>query len=304
MEKLERLMNLIAALLHTPTPLTADEIRRRVPGYADAKATFQRAFERDKDDLREMGVPLRIETLAGRDPPEVGYRILKDEYYLPNPDLAPDELAALHLAGSAVRMDGVQGPEALWKLGGTIADPEPGAELAALPTTPALTALFGAVVDQRTASFGYRGEQRRVDPYRLDFLRGRWYLTAFDHDREEERHFRLDRIEGELTLGDPGSFERPGTTVPGLRMAPWELGEGEEITARLLVDADQAPWAVQTAGSEAVVEEREDGSVVLELPVVNRDAVRSFALTFLEHAEVLGPEELRAEFVGWLEAIS
>ena len=303
MEKLERLMNLIAALLHTPTPLTADEIQRRVPGYPDAKATFQRAFERDKDDLREMGVPLQIEPVPGRDPPEVGYRIRKDEYYLPNPDLEPDELAALHLAASAVRMDGVQGPEALWKLGGTVGEPEPGTELAALPTTPTLTALFGAVVDRRTASFGYRGEERQVDPYRLDFLRGRWYLTAFDHDRQEERHFRLDRIEGDLLVGDPGFFERPASTVPGLRMAPWELGEGEEVTARLLVDADQAPWAVQTTGPEAVVDEKPDGAIVLELPVVNRDAFRSFVLTFLDHAEVLGPPELRNEFVAWLEAL-
>src|SRR5688500_2593424 len=106
MEKLERLMNLIAARVHAPTPPPAEEARGRVPGYPDAKASFQRAFERDKDDLREMGVPLSIETLSWRDPPEPGYRIHGDEYYLANPDLEPDELAALHLAASAVRMEG------------------------------------------------------------------------------------------------------------------------------------------------------------------------------------------------------
>ena len=82
-QKLERLLNLIAALLETPRALSAEEIRARVPGYPDeAGPTFRRAFERDKDDLREMGVPLRVETVPGTDPPQTGYRIPRDEYYL------------------------------------------------------------------------------------------------------------------------------------------------------------------------------------------------------------------------------
>ena len=70
MDKLERLLNLIAALLETPRAMSAEEIHERVPGYPeDSGATFRRAFERDKDDLREMGVPLRVETVPGSDPP-------------------------------------------------------------------------------------------------------------------------------------------------------------------------------------------------------------------------------------------
>ena len=61
MDKLERLLNLTAALLHAEMPLTAEELRARVGGYPDTKATFRRAFERDKDDLRSMGMPLRVE---------------------------------------------------------------------------------------------------------------------------------------------------------------------------------------------------------------------------------------------------
>jgi predicted DNA-binding transcriptional regulator YafY len=302
--KLERLLNLTAALLETPRLLTAEEIRRRVPGYPEGTTAFRRAFERDKEDLREMGVPLLVEERPGTDPPIEGYRIPKDEYYLRDPGLAPDELAALHLAASAVRLDGLEGIEALWKLGGVVGDDGPARPaVASLPTSPALPALFAAVAERRPARFRYHGEEREVDPYRLDFARGRWYVSGYDHLREDERQFRLDRIDGPVELGEPGSYERPSTAVPGARVQPWQLGEGEPVVARLLVDADQAPWATHHVGADAVVARHGDGSVELAVPVSNRPAFRSFVLTFLDHAEVLGPPELRDEVVAWLEAM-
>src|SRR3979411_824602 len=117
-EKLERLLNLTAALLETARPLSAAEVAQRVYGYPEEKSAFRRTFERDKDDLREMGIPLVLSALTGRDPPEAGYRIPKDQYYLRDPGLEPDELAALHLAASTVRLDGIEGAGGLWKLGG------------------------------------------------------------------------------------------------------------------------------------------------------------------------------------------
>lgn len=304
MSKLERLLNLTAALLDTPRLLTAEEIRRRVPGYPDNQASFKRAFERDKDDLREMGVPIELATIAGTDPPVDGYRIPKNQYYLRDPGLEPDELAALHLAASAVRLDGLEGIEALWKLGGVVGDDGPAVPaMASLPTSPALTTLFRAVAERRPVRFGYHGEERHVDPYRLDFARGRWYLSGFDHLRADERQFRLDRIDGPVHLGEAGGYERPSTAVPGARLQPWQLGEGDAVVARLLVDADQAAWATHHVGEDAVVERRPDGAVELAVPVSNRPAFRSFVLTFLDHAEVLGPAELRDEMVAWLEAL-
>jgi predicted DNA-binding transcriptional regulator YafY len=78
------------------------------------------------------------------------------------------------------------------------------------------------------------------------------------------------------------------------------MGVDDALTARLLVDAGQAAWAAGHVGPEAVEEWRPDGSVVLAVRVTNRDAFRSFVLGFLDHAEVLGPPELRAEMVEWL----
>src|SRR3954452_13223276 len=121
-EKLERLLNLTAALLETARPLSAAEIAKRVYGYPEEKSAFRRTFERDKDDLREMGIPLVLTEIEGTDPPETGYRIPKDQYYLRDPGLEPDELAALQLAASTVRLDGIEGVGGLWKLGGQPAD--------------------------------------------------------------------------------------------------------------------------------------------------------------------------------------
>src|SRR3954468_8398679 len=96
-DRLERLLNLTAALLDATVPLSIDDVRERVPGYPEeAGETFRRAFERDKESLRHMGIPLRTQDIPGSDPPTTGYRIRRDEYALADPGLAPDELAALN----------------------------------------------------------------------------------------------------------------------------------------------------------------------------------------------------------------
>jgi proteasome accessory factor B len=304
MAKLERLLNLTAALLETERPLSADDLRRRVPGYPDGLAAFRRTFERDKEDLREMGVPLELVPLPGTDPPVDGYRIPKNEYYLDDPGLAPDELAALHLASSTVPFEGAGGLEGLWKLGGT--DPatrpaDPSTEISALPGDPRLADLFAALAARTTVSFTYNDEEREVEPQRLDFQRGRWYLTGHDRRRDDERNFRLDRMGPDISTG--ARFEPRPATEAGRRRQPWELGEGSPVTARLLVDADQAAWAVQHVGRDRVIDERPDGSVVFEIEVTSTAGFRSFVLTFLEHAEVLEPSELRADLITWLEAV-
>jgi proteasome accessory factor B len=306
-EKLERLLNLTAALLETPRPLTAAEISKRVYGYPDEKSAFRRTFERDKDDLREMGIPLVLSEITGSDPPETGYRIPKDQYYLRDPGLEPDELAALHLAASTVRLDGIEGAGGLWKLGGQPTDAaalEAGPEVTPIPVDRRLVVLWDAANERKPVTFTYREAERTVDPYRLDFQRDHWYVSGYDHLRDDERNFRVDRIEGEVIAGARHAFARPSTGVPGARVEPWQLGEGEPLIARVLVDGQQAAIAVGEAGTSALVEERDDGSVVVEMSVTNVDGFRSFVLGFLEHAEVLSPPELRDDIVDWLRTMS
>ena len=308
--RLERLLNLTAALLTAPRPLTAAEVAERVPGYPlpAGSATFKRAFERDKDSLREMGIPLVLAPVEGVDPPVEGYVIPRDQYELRDPGLDPDELAALHLAAAAVELEGLRAGSALWKLGG--APPDGGdptsatADVAPLPATPLLVPLFEAVAERTPVSFAYRGEEREVEPWRLAFRRGHGYLEGFDRGRGAERQFRLDRVEGEVALGAPGTAEQVPEPPRAGAPRPWQFGEGEAVVARLLVDADQAPWALDRLGDDVVDERRADGAIVFALPVTNREAFRSFVLGFLDHAEVLGPPELRDDVADWLRAVA
>ncbi len=303
-DKAERLLNLISTLLSTTRPLTAEELRGRVPGYPEAKLSFRRAFERDKDDLREMGVPLVLEPIEGVDPPTEGYRIDRDRYYLTDPGFEPDELAALHLARQAVRLEGLDGPDALWKLGGVVDDPADGDEaVASLPADPNLGSLFQACAERRQATFTYNDEIRHVDPHRVGFQRGHWYLTGFDHGRQDERNFRLDRIADRVELGDPGGYPRV-EAGSGLPDEPWRLGMGPEVTARLRVDADQVGWATSQLGDTTVVERHTDGSATFEVAVTNWPAFRSFVLGFLDRAEVMGPPAQRQEMVTWLSELA
>src|SRR5205823_1055862 len=117
--------------------------------------------------------PLATDVIDPEQPAVVGYRIPKDEYYLDDPGLHRDELAALHLAATAVQLEGTSGLEALWKLGGAVDAPDlPESTLAALPGTAHLAALFSAISTRRVVTFRYRGEERRVDPWRLSFRNG------------------------------------------------------------------------------------------------------------------------------------
>ncbi len=320
MNKLERLLNLTAVLLDTSRPLTAEELRQKVEGYPPAGAAFHRAFERDKDDLRVLGIPLRVERVPATDPPVDGYRIAADDYYLPDPGLDPDELAALHLASLTVRLEGFGEREALWKLGGVDGaggqEGGPDARAAGLvdgavtsiPADPALEPLFQAIAEGRVVSFGYPSrdggvEARTVEPWRLDFQRGRWYLTGWDRVRDGERNFRLDRIDSAVEqTGERSTTIAPPPPGAGPRPA-WEIGAEEPVLARLLVDASRAETATRQLGEDVVWEPGPDGGRIFSVPVVRYDAFRSFVLGFLDHAELLEPASWREDIIGWLEAI-
>jgi proteasome accessory factor B len=317
MDRLERLVNLAAALLDAQRPMRREELRIRVGGYSEDTESFRRNFERDKEVLRRMGMPVVLEPLDPRQPDgPAGYRIPRERYQLPDPGLADDELAALRLAASAVDVEGAWGRSAattaLWKLaaagetggGAPARGPALPRAAVALPAGERVATIFGAVAERQQVAFSYHGDRRVVDPWRLSFRNGQWYLAGWDHRRGGSRTFRLDRMETVPELvGEPGAFERPpgGATGPP---PPWQLGDGEAVTATLLVDAAQAAWARAAAGPDAVAESRPDGSLVLRMAVTNRAAFRSFVLGFLDHARLLGPPDLVEDVVGWLEALA
>jgi predicted DNA-binding transcriptional regulator YafY len=316
--RLERLVNLVAALIDAERPLTREQVRSRIGGYSEDPDAFHRNFERDKELLRQMGLPLVTVALDPDRPDEVGYQIPRERYELPDPGLADDELAALRLAASAVVVDGAWGRDAnargLLKLAGAAVgsgstaapDGRTGAvagTVAELPGGQAVAEVFGALADSRQVRFSYRGTARRVDPWRLSYRKGQWYLAGWDHHRAEERLYRLDRVEGPVeTVGEPGAFTRPRDAAAG-PPPPWRIGDDEVRLVELAVDAEQARWAVEAVGESAVTAREADGSVRLRMAVTNLDAFRSFVLGFLDHAEVLGPPDVRDDMVVWLEAL-
>ncbi len=303
-DRLERLVNLTATLLDTRRPLTLDELADRLePSYPEEKAARRRAFERDKETMRELGIPISVESVDAFGG-EVGYCIHPGDYYLPDLALTEAERAALHVAVSAVRLEGNDARAGLRKLGGIEGAGAP--PLAQLAVAPALADCFDAVARRRTLEFSYRGESRLLEPYGVVHRFGHWYVVGRDAQRDGPRAFRVDRIEGTPVAGDPGSFEPPADTDPAeyIRDDPLTYGDANPVTASVLVAASRAALVVDELGDDAVAERRDDGSVVVELQVVNREAFRTWVLGLLEHAEVLAPADLRADLVAWLGAIA
>lgn len=97
--KVERLVNLVIALLSTRGYITAEKIRSSVAGYSESASAeaFSRMFERDKNELRDLGIPLEVGRVSAWDACE-GYRINRDAYSLAPVDLTPDEAAAVAVA--------------------------------------------------------------------------------------------------------------------------------------------------------------------------------------------------------------
>ncbi len=301
-QRIERLVLLMDLLLDTRRSLSAQEIRAEIRGYPDNDASFKRQFERDKDELREMGVPLIVEEVPGADPPVLGYRIRKDDYELRDPGLEVDELEALNLAAAVVGFSGGLGRRAMFKLGGGAS---PVAQRAELADDPNLFTAFAAVVARQPVAFRYHEVDRVVDPHRLQFARGRWYLHGLDHHRGDRRWYRMGRIQGTVQLnGERGAFEAPQQGGSDLRLDPWALSsDAQPVVARVWFDP-VAAVGVRDDLRDAVVVSDDDRGMVVELVVHNRDGFRSWVLSYLDRAEVLGPADLRAEMISWLEGLA
>jgi len=222
----ERLVNLVICLLSTRRFLTAAQIAATVPGYEhdpedprDHEA-FQRKFERDKAELRELGVPLETGTASVFDT-ESGYRIARRDYALPDIPLAPDEAAAVGIAGRLWQHAGLAAAASsgLAKLRAAGVDVDPQATLGMEPIVtvdPAFAPLTAAARDRRAVTFDYRVPEgdgpstRRLQPWGVVCWRGRWYVVGHDLDRGAARCFRLSRVVGAVrTTGRDGAYQPP-----------------------------------------------------------------------------------------------
>ncbi len=314
MRRIERLINLIAALLESSRPLTADQIRNQIAGYDQPSSeAFRRAFERDKDALRSMGIPLEtVPTGPFGDEPD-GYTIEKEKYYLPELDLAADELAALRLAAGTLIGAGSQAEAGLLKLSVDASSGEwttPrivwGADLNA--EQPLLGPLYTAVSERHPILFEYRtgeGDARRreVEPYGLVHRRGNWYLVGRDREREAVRAFKVSRLTAAPTRLD-GSYSVPADfdAEAHLGKQAWEIGD-DPTTATLRFAAELAWWAEQNLSPERT-QRRADGSLDVDVPVANLDALVSWVISFGGRVRIVSPDEARRALVERVSAFA
>ncbi|MEP6852733.1 MAG: WYL domain-containing protein [bacterium] len=311
----ERMVNLVLCLLSTRQFLTAEQVRRSVPGYEPDDSTnradeaFKRMFERDKAELRDLGIPLETGRTSMFDV-EDGYRIARRDYELPEIEFDPAEAAAIGLAsrlwqsatlGSAART-------ALLKLRAGGVDVDDRAAPGAVPHIdagePGLAALLDAVQTRRAVRFDYRksgsdvATTRTVEPWGVLSWHGRWYFVGLDRERQAARAFRLSRIDGAVrTTGAVGAVARP----EGINLLQYVRGRGPEETtsARIRVTGDGAGRLRRLARATGSASGEYVSAGEDEL-VIDTSDVRWLARIVAaagRHAVALEPPELVAEVV-------
>lgn len=305
----ERMINLLALLVQRAQPLTLKQIRQElVNQYPTGDSAARAAFERDKAELRALGIPMDMVTLGGDRAGEGAYTVDRRQFEIGDLGLNDAERDALQMAIATVRIGASYGDEALWKLGGERALDRPSTSVNIQMDDRQLPALAAGVVEHRTLKFVYKGQHRQVDPYGLLSRGGFWYIVGFDHLRDAQRVFRVDRIEGDITNGEAQSFARP----EGFDLAkavPTELellaeGNGDDAIATVLVDASLAQRVKTEFGQGAVLRERSDGAIEFAIPCANLGAFRVWLFAMVDRVEVLGPPRVREHIVRHLNELA
>jgi len=315
-------MNLVIALLSTRAFITAERIRETVYGYADSPSdeAFSRMFERDKNELRDLGIPLETGRVSQFDPTE-GYRINREAYALPAVELTADEAAAVAVATqlweSPELITATQGALLKLRAAGVDVDaPDSGVAITSTATLPGLRGseevlgiLLSAIDSGQAVQFSHRPSRsepyttRTVEPWGIVTDRGRWYLVGHDRLRDAPRTFRLSRIGAEVTaIGPPGAVTKPDDVnlrelvmrvvsdpPTGTQARVW-VAEGRATALRRQATVVGALTLGDRAGDEIAVELGMTDRLAREIASYGADAV------------ALEPQSLRDDVLARLRA--
>lgn len=301
----ERLLNLIIALTHARVRMTRAQIRATVVGYEPPdsrltpdearkrEAAFERMFERDKDELRRMGIPLRtvVDPTHGD---EIGYKVDASDAAMPGIDFTAAEAATLALAaeywqGATLGADAHQG---LTKIASaSSAAPRTPLTLGAKAssTSDATAAIVDARARRMAVSFDYTSASaghstRTVEPWQIILRAGAEYLYAFDRDRSEPRTFRLGRIHGNVvTVGPEGAY-----SIPDPLPEPSWGDTGAEHTAVVGLRPESG-HAIRRRGAPTGTDGDWD---LVEVSYRHADALAAEVLSLAGRARVVSPESL------------
>jgi proteasome accessory factor B len=311
-EPLERLLNLVALLLEARTPMTFEQIRQTLTdayGQQD-KDSAKRMFERDKDTLRDYGIPLELVATDIWDV-EQGYTIPKEKYYLPEIAFTPEELASLFVAAQAGG-EGDAAEQGVRKLlygadGGVLAGLTGGPLASGTPGT-LLLAATDAAQRRRRVRFGYRtsrgaANERDVDVYAMLCRSGHWYLVGLDRERDAVRAFRLTRFTSDIADSGEGSEPPPTFRAADHVLAgPWGVGE-PSASATVAFAPEVLWWATAGLTGASTGEPGPDGWAEVTLPLGDVADLAGWVLQFGPDARVVEPDELREEVLARLETI-
>jgi predicted DNA-binding transcriptional regulator YafY len=321
--QVERLMTLIVRLSNTRRPLAFEDFACELPAYqnvdTDPRAersveSAKRTFERDKAILLSMGIPLRcVKVDDYNDLEKDGYIIDREDYLLPDLDLAEDEAAALAVTAAVARQHSglshaSQLDDALRKLafGGA---PEAESDMLTIhhphgADREKLAALDGAIKRRKRVTLDYHAAStdavtcRVVDPYGLVYRRGTWTLVGRCHERQAIRLFRVDRMAAlEVAAAKPG---HPDFEVPAdfhlsdyRRMSPWTFALGEPATVVLAIDPALAAVGDEDFGPGAEHTTESDGSLRVRFTCRNLDYLTTRVLGAAGRLRVLEPAPVR-----------
>ncbi len=320
-EKSERLLNLYIMLLAQTRFVSKQDIRRahyvEYPDTARGDEAFEKAFERDKDDLRELGVLIEVGSLDHYFEDEQGYRISPDTSSLPEIRFEADEAAVLGIAARAWEQHTLARAttEAMRKLAAQGVEVDT-SRLDLVPPSlraeePAFDACWDATQKRRTIAFDYRrpgqeAARRRLQPWGVVRSSGRWYVVGYDVDRQTERVFRLSRVQGKVTpLGKAAAYDVPtGTDVKAI--ADRLVHRTPDIDAEVLV---RQRTGVALRRSARSVEEDVAGPDELSawdrLSLTGQFAdLASGVLSLGSNAVVEGPPRLRSDVVTRLSGVA
>jgi proteasome accessory factor B len=307
--KTERLINLTIALLATKRYLTKSEIFRSIEGYEGNLLSQDRMFERDKDDLRNLGIEIEVGGLDPTFDDEPGYRIRPESYALNLGALNGQELALLSLAAEAWRdaalSEAAQSALVKLKSLGIASDFD------SLPTmSPKLTVnspnfvpLVHAISDRTPVSFQYLSaslipEKREINPYGIGSKHGYWYLIGFDRDRQALRTFRLDRMADHVV----------SVTKSGVFNIPDDFDVVEYLDSALFETTEQAMVNIRKGKGHvlrqgAVVISSDDEFDLCEVPYGNAERFLDVLLWHGDDVVVLSPIYLREAIIERLKKL-
>jgi proteasome accessory factor B len=309
--KTERLMNLIFALLVSRQYLTKEQIRESIADYRESTPqAFERKFERDKEELRELGITVEMGSIDKYFNDEPGYRIRRDEAELPDLELTREEAAVIGLATQVWEHAGLanESTTALMKLKAIGVDVDTSVLRMAEPKLstdePSFDAMWDAVTRRVPVTFAYarpgqQPMQRHLQPWGIVSWHDRWYVGGLDLDRGESRIFRLSRIVGDVTSEGPaGSYEIPeGTDMKDIARALFPPPPQEAAVLHIRAGRGQSLRRLAET-----VTPLGDGIDEVEIRYASRWELASEVASYGPDVVVISPQDVRDTVVQRLRA--